>query len=294
MRVTDRMMFDLATRDTGQARDRMEQAISQASTGARLVHPKDDPAGAGLVAIDRARAARLDAIAQTAGRASDELQAADGALDAVANGVARARELAVQLSSSQWSAEDRAAGAKEVRGILADAVASLNAQVGGRYVLGGRLDGKPPFDVAGGYSGDDGVREVEVAPGVTQAASVRADVAVKGAGGGVDVLSTLSALADALDRNDAAGAGATLGSLAKGTAQLGSARGEAGAAMATLDAAATANRTARDGAKASASAIADADPVEAASALALAQRALDAALTATAKGFDLTLLGKLQ
>jgi flagellar hook-associated protein 3 FlgL len=294
MRVTDRMLFDLATRDAGRARERLEQAISETSSGARLVHPGDDPAGSGLVTLDRARAARLDAIAETAGRASDELQAADGALDAVANGVARAREIAVQLSSAPYSAEDRAAGAKEVRGILADAVGSLNARVGGRWVLGGRLDGKAPFDASGGYSGDDGVREVEIAPGVTQAASVRADVAVKGSGGGVDVLATLSALADALERNDTAASSATIGALATGTAQLGRARGEAGSAMATLDAAVTANRTARDGAKASASRITDADPVEAASALALAERALDAALTATAKGFDLTLLGKLR
>jgi flagellar hook-associated protein 3 FlgL len=294
MRVTDRMLFDLATRDAGAARERLEQAISQVSTGARLVHPGDDPAGAGLVTLDRARAARLDAIGETAGRASDELQAADSALDAVSNGVARAREIAVQLSSATYGAEERAAGAQEVRGILANAVASLNAQVGGRYVLGGRLDGKAPFDPSGGYAGDDGVREVEVAPGVTQAASVRADVAVKGAGGGVDVLSTLSALANALDANDPTAASATIGALATGTAQIGRARGEAGADMATLDAAVTANRTARDAARASASRITDADPVEAASALALAQRALDAALTATARGFDLTLVDKLK
>lgn len=293
MRVTDQMLFQRATRDAGRARERLEEAISRASTGQRLVHPKDDPSGAGLVTLDRARAARLDAIAESAGRASDELLAADGALDAVANGVARARELAVQLSSSPYGAADRAAGAQEVRGILAEAVAALDVQVGGRYVLGGRADGAPPF--AGGlYAGDHGVREVEIAPGVAQAASVRADVAVGGFGGGVDVLATLSALATALDANDPAAAASTLAALAAGTAQLGRARGEAGANMATLDAAVTANRAARDGARASAARLTDADPVEAASALALAERALDAALTATAKGFELTLLGKLR
>jgi flagellin-like hook-associated protein FlgL len=293
MRVTDKMLFDLATRDGGRARARLEEAISRAATGVRLAHPKDDPAGAGLVTLERARAARLDAIAETAGRASDELLAADGALGEVASGIARARELAVQLSSATYGAAERAAGATEVRGLLAAAIASLDAKVGGRYVLGGRLDGAPPFDASGAYVGDAGVREVEIAPGVRQAASLRADVAVGGAGGGADVLATLSALAAALEANDPAGAAATLGALATGTEQVAHARAEAGAALATLDAAVAASRLARDGARERVAALADADPIEAASALALAERALDAALTATVKGFDLTLLGKL-
>jgi flagellar hook-associated protein 3 FlgL len=295
MRVTDKMLFERAARDGGRARERLEQAISAASSGQRVVHPKDDPAAAALVTLERGRAARLDAIAETAARAADELQVADVALGEVENGVARARELAVQLSSAPYGATERAAGAAEVRNLLAAAIASLNVKAGGRHVFGSRVDGGAPFDGAGGFAGPTATRQVEVAPGVYQDASVRADAAVKGAPpGDVDVLGTLSTLAAALDANDPAAIQATLGALATGTEQLARARGEAGTAMAALDAAVAANRTARDGARGAVSRLADADPVESATALALAQRALDAALTATAKGFELTLLGKVR
>jgi flagellar hook-associated protein 3 FlgL len=305
MRVTDRMMFERAAREGGLSRGRLDEATQRAASGVRVAHPKDDPGAAGMISMERARAERLDAIATTAGRASDELQAADGALSEVANAIARARELAVQLSSSTYSAAERVSGAKEVQGLIQSVVASLNVKVGGRYVLAGTSDGAAPFTgltldafgnvdpATGAYAGDGNVRQVEIAPGLLQDASVRADAAVKGAGGGVDVLATLVALANALQANDPVLAGSTLGDLARGTEQVATARGTGGAAMAGLDGAVAANQAARDDAKARVSSLADADAIQAATDLALAARALDAALTATARSFQLTLVDKL-
>jgi flagellar hook-associated protein 3 FlgL len=274
----------------------------------KVVHPGDDPAAAGLVAVERARVGQLDAIATTAGRASDELAAADGALATVSNAISRARELAVQLSNASYSAAERATGAAEVKGLISSIVSALNARVGNRYVFGGSVDDAPPFDgiaydplsgavdrtLTGAYGGDAAVRQVEIAPGVFQDASVRADVAVKGAAGGADVLATLSDLANALAANDPTAAAATLTDLVRGTTQVANARGAGGAAMAALDAAVTANEAARDEAKKRISGLADADPVRSITELALAQRALEASLTATAKSFQFTLLDKLK
>ncbi|HTN52544.1 MAG TPA: flagellar hook-associated protein FlgL [Anaeromyxobacter sp.] len=293
MRVTDAMLYDLVSRNGQAAKSRLDQATAQESSGSRVVHPGDDPGAAGLIVTGQMNASTLDTIATTAGRAADELQTTDGALSAVADGVSRARQLAVQLSTSTYSASDRAAAASEVQGILASAVASLNAKVGNRYVLGGFQDGAPPFDAAGNYAGDQGVRQVEIAPGVYQAANVNAAVAVKGANGGVDILATLSALATALQSNDVSGVQATIDQLAQGTSQLATARGQAGAAMSTLDAAVTANQAARDTATKTVSGLADVDAIAAATNLAQAQYALQASLTATAQSFNLTLVNKL-
>lgn len=293
MRVTDKMLFDRATRDGGRARERLEEAVAKASSGARVVHPGDDPAAAGLVTIARAQAERNDSIAEAAGRAADELNAVDGALSEVVNGLTRARELAIQLSSAGYSASQRSGGAKEVRQLLAASIASLNTRVGSRYVFGGRLDGAPPFDATGAYSGDDGVREVEIAPGVLQAANVRADVAVKGASGGVDLLATLDSLATALEANDPVAARGTLDALDAGTKQLSLARTDAGIAMAAFDTSVSASRGARDEARTRASHLTDADVIDSSTELALAQRALEAVLTSTSQGFKLTLLNKL-
>ncbi|ACG73739.1 flagellar hook-associated protein 3 [Anaeromyxobacter sp. K] len=294
MRVTDRMTFDRAALEGGQARARLDRAVAQAASGVRVVHPGDDPGAAARIATERVKVQRMDAIATATARASDELAAVDAALGEVANGLARAQELATMFASAPYDAAQRAGGAREVRGILASAVASLGVKVGNRYLLGGFRDGAPPFDAGGAYQGDGGVREVEIAPGVRQPAGIRADVAIAGAGGGVDVLATLGALAAALEANDPEAVRATLSPLARGTDQLASGRGAAGAAMATLDAATRAGEAARDAARIAIGKLADADPIAAASELALAQRALDAALTATAKGFQLTLLDRLR
>jgi flagellar hook-associated protein 3 FlgL len=294
MRVTDSMMYDLALRDGAKARERLEAATSETSSGQKLVHPGDDPAGAGLVTVDRGLAARLDAVGQVAGRASDELQAADNALGDVSTLLVRAREIAMQLSSSGYDASQRAAGATEVRGLVASAVASMNTRVGGRYIFAGRADATAPFDAAGNYLADAGVRQVELAPGVLQDASVRGDVAMAGAGGGTNVFATLGALATALDANDPNAVQATLGALDTSTNQVSLARAQAGTAMSAFDAAVAASKAAGDAARARVSSVADADAIEAASRLAMAQRALEASLTATASGFRITILDYLR
>jgi flagellar hook-associated protein 3 FlgL len=236
---------------------------------------------------------RFESIVQSVNRAADELSAADGALDGVGNVMSRARELAVQLSNSTYSVSERASAATEVNGLLQQTLGLLNTRVGNRYIFGGTLDSAAPFDSTGNYSGDGGVRQVEIAPGVVQNASVRADIAVKGVGGGTDVIATLTALSTALLSNNVAGVQATLSGFDAGITQVATARSGAGSAMSVLDAAAEAGRAGKLAEETTLSHLADADAIEAASRLALAERALDASLTASARSFRLTLLDKL-
>jgi len=294
MRVTDRMIYDRGAIDAAAARSRAEDAVSVASTGLRLRHPGDAPADAGLVVLNDGQAARASAIGAAAAAAGDELTAVDSALGDVSNQLARAREIAMQLGSAGYSAQQRADAATEVQGLLASIVASLNTQVSGRYVFGGTLDGTPPFGANGSYAGDASVRQVEIAPGVMQAASVRADVAFKGAGGGTDVLAALGQLVTDLATNSQAGVAGALTALDAGTTQVAAARQQAGTSMSVLDTAVNVNRTARDEAVTRSSRLTDADPIDANTQLALAQRALEASLTATAQSFKLTLLDFLK
>lgn len=294
MRVTDRMLFDGAVRDGGAARSKLEEAITRAATGQRLIHPGDDPAGAGLVTQHQAAAARAAAIMGTAQAAGDELASVDTAFNDVTNALARARELATQFASAPYTAAQRTSAAGEAQSLIDQIVAALNTRVGNRYVMGGTLDGRPPFDAAGNYLGDTAVRQVEVAPGVLEDASVRADVAVTGAGGGVNLMTTLAQLVTSLQANDQAGVRATIDGIAAGTDQVAVARTQIGNAMNAFDVAAQVNRVARDDATSRAAHLTDADAIEANTQLALAQRALEASLTATATGFKLTLLNYLK
>jgi flagellar hook-associated protein 3 FlgL len=293
MRITEGMIFDQGMAGIQAARAREELAVAQTSSGARVVLPGDDPGAAGQIVLHRLTAGRIKGIQQAVGRASDELGSADSALDNLSNIVANAQQLAVQLSNGTYSANERTGGASQVQGLLQEAVGLLNTQVGNRYIFGGNRDGTPPFDVTGAYSGDAGVRQVEIAPGVLQNASVRADMMIKGVGGGVDVLGTLQTLQAALTANDPAAVSATLGALATSVNQIALARAQVGSAMNVFASAGQAASTAATAETATISGLADADAINSASELAQSQTALDAALTATAKSFSLSLVDKL-
>ena len=97
MRVSDSMIYQRAQVQGGAARSRLDEATARASSGLRVVHPGDDPAAAGLVTAERMRMQRLDALASSTGRASDEIAAADGALDAVNNALEIANNVGLKV-----------------------------------------------------------------------------------------------------------------------------------------------------------------------------------------------------
>jgi flagellar hook-associated protein 3 FlgL len=177
--------------------------------------------------------------------------------------------------------------------MVSQAVALLNTRFGDRYLFGGNKDNVPPFDGAGNYLGDTGVRQVEIAPGELEDASVRADVIAKGVGGGVDVLGALQTFSTALGANDITTIQGTITELSNAIGQVSAGRTKLGSAMNLFDTAAETSRISVVAEQKSTSQLVEVDAIEAASRLALAQRALDAALTASARSFDLTLLNKL-
>ncbi len=287
MRVTQGMIYENARRNTGRAREAAEAAQQQASTGSRIRHPADDPAGSALLVSFNLNGERFDAIAKAVGAASDEIQQVDSALGDVNDALTRARLLAVQFANSGYSASQAGGAAEEVKGIIGRMVASMNTRFGNRYVFGGTKDDAPPFDSAGSYLGDAGVREVEVAPGVRQQTNVDARAFMKGTGlpGGVDVFAALSQLQAALASYDPAQVQGTLSSLDQGINQVSAATAQTGAVMNALDTGAKAAKVSSAQSKESASKVGEVDIIEASINLQATQTALQATLQATAKSF---------
>src|SRR5436190_13613853 len=113
------MIFDGANKHSSRAREEVQAAGREASTGIRVQHPWDDPAAASAVIGLRSGAKRMETIGEMAQRASDELNAADQALDGMNFVLNRARELAVQFNNATYAPAERAAAATEIDGLLA-------------------------------------------------------------------------------------------------------------------------------------------------------------------------------
>jgi flagellar hook-associated protein 3 FlgL len=293
MRVTDRMLFDAAALNAGKSRDRAQEAMAEVSTGMRVVHPGDDPAVAALMVRGRQTADRMDAITKGAANAADEADAADSALQNLSTVLSRARELAVQMGNDTYSASDRQAAAVEVDSLSRQAVSLMNTNVNGRYIFGGDQDQAPPFDATGNYTGDTAVRQVEVAPGVLEDSSVRADIAVKGVGGGVDLFATLQSLSTALGANNGDAIRGALTGLQSATTQVTGALTKVGTMGDAFATAQTLSAATREATIKSVSDQADADVIDSTSQLALANTALNATLTAAAQSFQFSLVTKL-
>jgi flagellar hook-associated protein 3 FlgL len=293
MRISDQWMFNNSSQEVSAARTRDVTAQDQLSTGVRVEHPWDDPAAAGRAAAHQMDQDRYGGIVTEIGRGNSELSSIDGGLSDVNTALTQANELATQLSNDTYSAADRAAAAPEVQGLFQSVVATLNRQVGGRYMFGGFKDGAPPFDATGNYAGDTNVRQVEIAPNVWQNVSIRADVTIKGAGGGVDILTTLSNLSTALSTNDTTTIRASIDQLTTAISQVSTARATVGADEATLDSASTALSAAKDDATTQLGNEVNADPFSAASNLQLADTALQASIAAASKTGQQSLLDKM-
>ena len=290
MRIADSMIYSAADTSVGAARSKVTELTAEASSGLAVVQPGDNPAAAAGVVIDSAAGAYATAVSSSATAAVGELSIADSALNTVTNAISQASQLAVQLANSSYDATDRQNGATEAGQVLQEVISALNVQSGDRYVFGGTQDSSPPFDASGNYLGDTGVRTIEVAPGVQQATSVRADVAVTGVGGGVNVLSAISSLQTALQNNDVDGINTAIGALQTGLAQVATLRSQVGADQDALQAASTVATAASTAETNSVSTLQGADVVDASTQLELAQTALQAAVTASTQSFKFSLL----
>jgi flagellar hook-associated protein 3 FlgL len=294
MRITNQMIFDQARAQIANARERATQAQDQVSTGIRVVHPGDDPAAAGRMVSQTIAIQRFDIIDKSIASATGELETADGALQNVSTLLARAQQLAVQLGNDTYGVIERQAGAQEIGSISMQISQLMNTQIAGRYIFGGNVDDAPPFDPAGAYSGDTAVRQVEVAPGLRQNASVRGDQAVKGVGGGVDVFAALSSLATALNNNDGVNIRAAVSGVSQSTNQVAAALTTTGSMLAALDSAKTIGTAAKEATQKVLSAETEIDIFAAATNLAQAQQSLEATMSASARSFSINLLDYLR
>jgi flagellar hook-associated protein 3 FlgL len=230
MRVSDSSVFDSIHRQIMGARKAFTVAQEQAGSGLRVQKPSDDPVAASAARREISRKALAEAGVKSSDHAQMQLEGTDEALGDIFEGLSRARELAVEASSSTLSDENRRAAAIEVSKIRDQMVALGNTNVAGRYIFGGFKDQVPPFEADGTFVGDSTTKEVQAMPGLRVAASI-SGTTVFGTGQGNDIFATLDALVGALESNDAEAVRNTLPDLNVNEERVLSARSHVGALL---------------------------------------------------------------
>lgn len=215
----------------------MERYNDQLSSGKRLRVPSDHPGDTTRAMALRTQLVGVNQYSDNVKNALSWLEETDSALGKAGDVLNRAAELAVYGATGSLSPTDRAALAEEVDGLIHHLVQVANAAQGGRYLFGGHVTDKPPFEQRENYEqppaygGNSGEIRVEVSPGVEITINVPGDRAFS------DLFQVLIDLRDALRDDDGEKVGGeVLGRLHETTDVLLRLRAEVGAKSNRLEA----------------------------------------------------------
>ena len=298
MRVTQTQLLRSALFELQRQRSRLAELQEQASTGLRINRPSDDPVGLGAASVLRDAIRAADQLLENQDRAGERLRATENALDGAMNVLIRAKEAAIQGANDVLSAADRQALAAEVEAMHDEMVALANTRLSRAYLFAGYANDAAPFAATGPFtsgspppavvwSGDASEIQVEVDDGVFVSSTLDGQRVFQG---GDDVFGVLGQLWEALDTDDPVATAAAIDAIDRAHLQVSLERTRLGAIGNRLESARTSVESQRLGAVERLSATEDADAFEVFSQLVQQESALQAALSATARVLQPTLL----
>jgi flagellar hook-associated protein 3 FlgL len=292
-RMTQRMMSDRALLGMQTGLDRLAKVQEQLTTGRIINRPSDDPTAAASAMRLRSSAAEQRQYARNADDALSWLNQVDATLSSMTNQVRKAREIAVQgANDGALGQQAREALATEVDQIREGLISTANTTYLGRPVFGGITSGDVAYDSTGAWVGQPGSVERTVGDGVKIRVDVEGPTAF-----GPDADSLFSHLADlstALRAGDAAGMATAIDRLSGDSARITDTQASVGARTARVEQAQQAAGDAELSLKNSLSEVENTDLAKATVDLKLQEVAYQAALAATARVMQPSLLDFLR
>ena len=155
----DRMLYNL-----NNLTDQMRKLQNQIASGIKFEKPSDNPIDL-VRSLDYRRAiSEIDRYQVSIREGKSYLRTMEGAYQGLEDIVIRAKQLAIQAGNDTMSPENRQTIAKEVNNLLEEALALANTRHGGRYVFGGnRPSGyegdQKPFELVKENLGEDDTLE---------------------------------------------------------------------------------------------------------------------------------------
>jgi flagellar hook-associated protein 3 FlgL len=287
MRVTDSMRWADALRESQAQSSQILKLSNEASSGLKVQAPSDDPVAYAAIAGRNAQIAKLDARSAAATQAASDLNLAEGALSSASDILSSAKQAALEAANGTATPASRADAAKQISSLRDQLIALANTKGATGYVFAGTNNGSPPFDAAGNFSGNADANTITIADGL-QVTSTASGASAFTAAGGQDIFATLSNLMTALNANNSTGIENSISSLDSASAQVISARVDAGTSAERLQSAASVMNTTLTAVKTAQASDQDADVTQTISDLTAAQTAYQRAVAVTRQILSLT------
>jgi flagellar hook-associated protein 3 FlgL len=296
MRITPGMTSDNALYNLQKGRTLLNRLQEQISSGSVINRPSDDPITTRqLLDMD----SKLDAGEQylsniTKGNLS--LSMTDTALQGMADIIAQAKETTATITSGSSDPTVRENAASQLEELKKQLIDLGNTQLGDQYIFAGFKNSTPPFSTAdNSYSGTSDELSIEIDQNSPAAITIAGDALIKGTGsyGGVDMLETLDNIITAIRNNVPADIQSNAAQLDSSSNQIQNARSDVAGRMIRFKSAETMINRNQATLKGIISDTMGVDYIEAATQLNQQQAAFEAALSATAKITQLSLLDYL-
>lgn len=235
MRVTQNTTANLVLNNLQTIRKRTEELEQQASTGYKVSKPSDDPVSAQQILRLKGLIAQGDQYDRNISNGVAWLSMGESAMSEMGNVLSRAAELTVQMANGTNNPNSLTAAKNEMMQLRSQMVLLGNTQLNGRYIFGGFKNDTPPFDAAGNFTGTDDDILVEIDRGAFVPINYSGGDILRGGtppgSAGTDIIGVFDNLITALGAGDQAAIQAELPNLEASTAQVLSVRTDLGARM---------------------------------------------------------------
>jgi flagellar hook-associated protein 3 FlgL len=291
VRVTHRSVAEMALANLQRNLSRVGDLQDQVSSLKRIRTPSDDPVGAVSALKFRSQVGRHEQIDRNLDDAAAWLGTIDAALQRVLEHLNRARDLGIQGRNASLGVPEREALADEVDQLRQGVLNLANAKYLDRPVFAGNARTDAAYDLAGAYLGDDGTVERSIAPGQRLAVNATGNAVFGPAG--ATLFDALTALSASL-RTDPTQIDAAVADLDTATQRVLGELADVGARARRVEDMKSRNALTTDGLKSSLSEVEDVDITKALIDLNVQQTAYQAALAATARAIQPSLVDFLR
>lgn len=211
MRVSNKIIFDNVKLNLANITEELNRANMVVATQKRILKLSDDPVGLTQVLNMKSSLSNIEQLSRNISMGKSWLVASESAQTSVQDLVSGAKALCVQMVSANTGAAQRRSAAEIVQNTLEEVVSLANSQVNGRYIFAGSKTDAVAFtlnsDNSVTYNGDSNPFTIKIGKDATVeiGGDGQAVFQPSGAGGSDDIFKILKDLKTALQGNDISG-----------------------------------------------------------------------------------------